>query len=172
MSNDDGMCAEGRQTLTSFWALIPALLISLGCLAYPLYVIRPFRYQGPRELALALAVIRFGSFVEAACVIFALAWLAWRWRTTKGRSRRLLAVMAATLVPVFAVLSRLNPDELMFRPVDHPVFVSPQQLKLDPDERVIAVKLNGVARAYPIRSISYHHVVNDFVGQVPIVATY
>jgi hypothetical protein len=34
------------------------------------------------------------------------------------------------------------------------------------------VRVAGIARAYPIRSISYHHVVNDTVGGVPIVATY
>jgi len=29
-----------------------------------------------------------------------------------------------------------------------------------------------VARAYPIRNISYYHIVNDLVDGVPIVATY
>jgi hypothetical protein len=37
---------------------------------------------------------------------------------------------------------------------------------------VLAVKLDGMARAYPIRSMGYHHVINDVVGQEPIVATY
>ena len=37
---------------------------------------------------------------------------------------------------------------------------------------MIAVKIGGEARAYPIRSMSYHHVVNDVVGGAAIVATY
>ena len=37
---------------------------------------------------------------------------------------------------------------------------------------VIAVKVNGSARAYPIRSMSYHHIYNDVVLGEPIVATY
>jgi len=45
-------------------------------------------------------------------------------------------------------------------------------VKLDDDEKVIVVKIGDAARAYPIRSISYHHVVNDVVGQEAIVATY
>jgi hypothetical protein len=44
--------------------------------------------------------------------------------------------------------------------------------KLDGGEMVIAVKIAGSARAYPIRSMSYHHIFNDVVGGEPIVATY
>ena len=35
-----------------------------------------------------------------------------------------------------------------------------------------AIEVNGTARAYPIRGMSYHHIVNDTVAGVPIVATY
>ncbi len=44
--------------------------------------------------------------------------------------------------------------------------------KLDKDEKVIAVKIGASARAYPIRGMSYHHIINDVVGNVAIVATY
>jgi hypothetical protein len=37
---------------------------------------------------------------------------------------------------------------------------------------VIAVAVNGVNRAYPIREMAYHHVVNDTVGGEPVAATY
>jgi len=40
------------------------------------------------------------------------------------------------------------------------------------DDKVIAVEINGEAVAYPIRQIAYHHVVQNEVGGVPIVATY
>jgi Protein of unknown function (DUF3179) len=32
--------------------------------------------------------------------------------------------------------------------------------------------VNGASRAYPIRQMGYHHVVNDTLGGVPIIATY
>ncbi len=60
----------------------------------------------------------------------------------------------------------------MFHPIGEPSFQAAAQTKLDGAEKLIAVNLGGVARAYPIRSVSYHHVVNDVVGGVPIVATY
>ena len=39
-------------------------------------------------------------------------------------------------------------------------------------DMVIAVTLGGESRAYPIREMGYHHVVNDRLHQLPIVVTY
>jgi hypothetical protein len=40
------------------WILVLACLaVSLFCVAYPIYVTRPFRAQGARELMAALAVM-------------------------------------------------------------------------------------------------------------------
>jgi hypothetical protein len=60
----------------------------------------------------------------------------------------------------------------MFHPLDHPAFAAASEVKLDKDEKVIAVKLGSEARAYPIRGMSYHHVINDVLNNEPIVATY
>jgi hypothetical protein len=43
---------------------------------------------------------------------------------------------------------------------------------LVPTDKVIAVVLNGAARAYPLRVLVWHEVVNDTVGGIPIVVTY
>jgi hypothetical protein len=34
------------------------------------------------------------------------------------------------------------------------------------------LKVGGSARAYPIRTMGYHHIVNDVVGGTALVATY
>lgn len=78
----------------------------------------------------------------------------------------------AMSVLALTALARVNVFELMFHPVDRPEFIPGNTMKLDGDEKVLAVRLSGAARAYPVRSISYHHVVNDRLGGVPIVATY
>ena len=70
------------------------------------------------------------------------------------------------------VLARVNVYELMFHPMGPPSFTAAHEAKLDKDEKVIAVQVGGQARAYPIRGMSYHHIVNDVVGGVAIVATY
>jgi hypothetical protein len=132
-----------------------------------MYVIRPFRAQGPAELAVALAVLRLRPVVTAVCVLLVIADLIYNWRW-----RRVLTMAAAALVCVLAVLARINVYELMFHPIEHPSFADASSVKLDNDEKVIAVKIGGSSRAYPIRGMSYHHVVNDMLGNVAIVATY
>ena len=163
---------SSRGTVTYPWFLIPLILVSFAALIYPIYVIRPFRHQGPRELAAALEVIQIRPPIELACVLLALGGLLWYWRAQPMLSRRRLAAAGAFLVCTFAVLTRVNLFEIMFHPNVHPLFTPIQQAKVDPDDMVLAVKLGGMARAYPIRSMGYHHVINDVVGQQAIVATY
>lgn len=43
---------------------------------------------------------------------------------------------------------------------------------LVPSDRVIGVETGGAARAYPLRIVSWHEVVNDTLGGRPIVVTY
>jgi hypothetical protein len=152
--------------------LITTVVVSFLCLAYPLYVIRPFRHQGPRELAMAVGLMRVRSPIEVACAVLAIVGLAWHWQREPRRLRRIAAIAGTFLVCAFAVLSRVNIDELMFHPDLHPTFAAVRQIKLDADDNVLAVKLGGNARAYPVRVIAYHHIINDLVGGVPIVATY
>lgn len=161
-----------RLKRTALVTLLVCLAVSLFCLVYPVYVIRPFRHQGERELVAALAVLRVRLGVSLLCSALALycAWVFWR--AGSKLWRRVLVVVAAVAVCAFTVLSRINIYELMFHPADHLVFVSADRVKLDAGEMVIAVNLGGAARAYPIRSISYHHIVNDVVAGRPITATY
>ena len=166
------MEGSARSKSAHFALLIVLLVVSFAGFAYPMYVIRPFRYQGPRELAAALQVIQVRPFVELICVVLALAGLAWYWRLERGRKQRILAAVGTGFVCAFAVLTRVNVYELMFHPDTHPLFASIQQVKIDPDDKVLAVKVGGSARAYPIRTIAYHHIINDVVGGVPIVTTY
>jgi hypothetical protein len=148
--------------------LAACLLGSFVCVAYPMYVIRPFRAQGARELALALAIMRVRPVVTVISALVSIATVFWSSR----RQARKLAIVMAALVCVLAVLARVNVYEKMFHPLDHPAFAAASEVKLDKDEKVIAVKLGSEARAYPIRGMSYHHVINDVLNNEPIVATY
>src|ERR1022692_3151171 len=65
-------------------AMLACLAVSLFSVAYPIYVIRPFRYQGARELALALVVARFRPVVTAAMAIAAVLTLMGYWRGGGG----------------------------------------------------------------------------------------
>jgi hypothetical protein len=43
---------------------------------------------------------------------------------------------------------------------------------LVPSDKVVGVVIGGAARAYPLRVLVWHEVVNDTVGGVPILVTY
>jgi hypothetical protein len=165
-----GSPEQTRRTLVV--VLLACLSVSLICVVYPLYVIRPFRAQGVRELAIALIVMRFRSAATLVSGAAALAALALYWRAQPRKGRRAFATAGAALVFVLAALARVNIYELMFHPDDRPSFAAASRMQLDKDEKVIAVKIGGAARAYPIRNISYHHVINDVLDKVAIVATY
>lgn len=161
-----------KRRLTSVLLLAGSLALAAFCLIYPIYIIQPFRRQGARELLAALDVVRYRAVPEALCVAIACLALLMYWQSQPSRWRRAMAVVTAAGVVLMAALSRVNIYEIMFHPVDRPAFASAAESKLDGDEMVIAVDVAGSARAYPIRDISYHHIVNDVVGGVPIVATY
>ena len=150
------------------WLVFVSLAVALFCLAYPIYVIRPFRQQGSRELAIALQVMEWRLPIGILCSLVAIAVTAFYWR----RSGRTLVLTATVLTIACAALSRVNIYEQMFHPLGEPAFLPIGEVTLAADEKVLAVNLNRTARAYPVRGISYHHVVNDTVDGVPIVATY
>jgi hypothetical protein len=159
----------GRK-FASIWFALAA--IALAAAAYPLYVIRPFRHQGAGELSAALVVIHYRPYLEMGCAIAAVALTIWYFRLQRRWRFRLLASAATLAVLGIARASAINVYELMFHPLGEPTFSAAAKAKLDRDEQVFAVKIQGRARAYPIRSMSYHHIVNDTIAGEPIVATY
>ncbi len=60
------------------------------------------------------------------------------------------------------------------RSIDEPKFVTPEEASawLANNEPVIALELNGDARAYPLQIITWHEIVNDTVGDIPAVITF
>lgn len=59
-------------------------------------------------------------------------------------------------------------------PIDDPTFLDVVDfvLMLPGEEAVVAVVINGDARAYPIRAMIWHEIVNDTVGGEPVSVTY
>ena len=161
-----------RSRRTFSLALLACLAVSLICVAYPIYVIRPFRHQEARELALALVVTEFRPVVTVISAMAAVLAAIGYWRRQPRKWWRAWPAAGAALVIVLAFLARVNVYELMFHPVIHPSFTAVREVKLDGAEKVVAVRIGREARAYPIRGMSYHHVVNDVLGGAAIIATY
>jgi hypothetical protein len=166
-----------RDLLASFdmvtrWLAFVCAIVSLACFALPMYVIRPFRHQGATELSVALFVKQIGPALSIACALMALAAVIFAWPKLGGWLTRSAMVAALLLAAAGAFLTRVNVYEHMFHPLGAPHFESANEAHVESDDMVIAVLVNGAARAYPIREMAYHHVVNDTVAGEPIVSTY
>ncbi|MGI9356921.1 MAG: DUF3179 domain-containing protein [Rhizobiaceae bacterium] len=58
-------------------------------------------------------------------------------------------------------------------PIDNPKFVAATAVTdLTDRDPVIGLEINGDARAYPLRVMTWHEIVNDTVGGQPVVITY
>ncbi len=57
--------------------------------------------------------------------------------------------------------------------IDKPRFVAIKDYReITDEEPVIGLVLNGEARAYPLRILMWHEIVNDVVGGIPVTITY
>lgn len=58
--------------------------------------------------------------------------------------------------------------------IDEPRFVSPVEADawLAGNEPIIFLDVNGDARAYPLQILTWHEIVNDTVGGVPVIVTF
>ena len=154
------------------WVIfLASALTGIALFFVPAFIIRPFTHQTPTGLALAMALRQrapWGTLGAAlVCLVFAI--LLWG-AVNRWRKIALAAVMV--LVTFSAVMARLNYFEWMFHPVDSPQFESESASKLDKGEMILTVRFGSDARAYPIREMAYHHVLNDVVAGVPVAVTY
>lgn len=65
-------------------------------------------------------------------------------------------------------------DRNHFPSLDNPKFVSVEAAAewLEPRQPVIIIEIDGIARAYPIQILIYHELVNDQLGQTPVLVSY
>jgi hypothetical protein len=76
-------------------------------------------------------------------------------------------------VPLAEIRSVIPRDRIPS--IDAPVFVGAGEIVrhgVDDLEPVIGLVVGGEARAYPLRVMTWHEIVNDVVGGVPVAVTY
>ena len=76
-------------------------------------------------------------------------------------------------VPFIEIISG-GPPKDGIPAIDDPVFESIAAARgwLDGNSPVIALEIDGDARAYPLAIVTWHEIVNDTVGDVPVVVTF
>lgn len=147
------------------------VLAGTGLFFLPAFIIRPFRYQAPRALVAAMAVAQHAPLwtLIAAIASFGAALVLWDRVAWRGKTA---IVLGLVLVVGAASMSRIDYFEWMFHPIQAAGFTPAADSELASSEMIMAMRLGNEARAYPIREMAYHHVLNDTVAGTPIVVTY
>jgi len=146
-----------------------AFVVAFVFVAFPNVVIQPYTRQNPAALAISLFMLRHLRVIELICAAIAAATVAIAFAKHVRLGRWTLGIAAG--IALCAAASRIDIYEILFHPYGKPSFEPERDAKLDGDEHLLAVNL-AEPRAYPIRTISYHHVINDVIGGVPIAVTY
>jgi hypothetical protein len=158
--------------------LWPLLLIAAAAavtvVLVPTLTIHPFRPQTARGVELSYALKRAAPVVTAIALASVLASALMLWggaRRWWGRGVIVVLVAVTGLVTWFA---RQNHFEWMFNALPNAEYVGVPEARefLVDAEVVMGIDVNGTYRAYPVRQLAYHHLVNDVVGGTPLVATY
>jgi hypothetical protein len=79
--------------------------------------------------------------------------------------------LKGSLVPADQILHG-GPSKDGIPGIDAPKFVPASATGLAPADRVLGLARNGVVKAYPIRILNWHEIVNDRFGDQPIAITY
>lgn len=167
---------ESKSSNRGLWALLIALVVlAFAVLAFPIYVIRPFRSQGADELAASLVISRWSPLMTAICagISIVLAMVLTQ-RISSGRIwlKRSGPLLIASFAIAIAFASRVNIFEKMFHPITAAQFLPAAQANTDVKEMVLAVKVGAEQRAYPVAIMAYHHILNDSLGGTALVVTY
>ena len=145
--------------------LFSLVLLNLALVIAPAIVVLPLVPHTPAMLAMAHAARRIALYVSAASVLVCAAMI--------FRLRRRSLWVVLVLILVCAALSRVNYLEWMFAPAGDAQLASIGQFRdIRDDDMVIGVTLGGESRAYPVRYLAYHHMLNDRLGATALLPTY
>jgi hypothetical protein len=109
-------------------------------------------------------ILRLATGAAGAASAAGAPWPAWA-RTLNGFD------LSGALVPAAAIEAG-GPPRDGIPAIDQPRFVDAARSGLTDADRILGLERNGVARAYPVRILNWHEIVNDRLGDEPIAVTY
>lgn len=81
-------------------------------------------------------------------------------------------ILDDALIPASQIFSG-GPDKDGIPSIDNPTFVKARKADfLDNRDRVLGITLNGISRAYPIKILNWHEIVNDSIDDIYYTITY
>lgn len=137
------------------------------------------------------SLVRSGWWVAVAGILVALTILVLAWRAPEDRGRALQGDgrdpatygfdLTRTNLPPGAIVASGMPRDGLMALVEPEMLTAADVEALNREgrgkfllstDRVVGVEVGGEARAYPVRFMRWHEVVNDVVGGVPVLVTY
>jgi hypothetical protein len=123
------------------------------------------RYTIPRSKTLYSSICVISLLLISALILF-MAWSSGYASQTNGFDTD------GALIPSNEIFHG-GPPRDGIPSIDKPRFLSASNASfLKPDDRVLGVFHNNVAKAYPIRILNYHEIVNDKMGKDAIVVSF
>lgn len=167
--------SQKRGKRTAGWLLLLLVVgATLAVVMIPALIIQPFKAQTARGVELSYALRSWAplaTMIGTALVLGLGGYLVRGGRRLWLKLPALMLCLALTLIAAW--FARQNHFEWMFNPLANASFVRAGDASfVSGADKVLAVEINGDAAAFPIRQMGYHHVVQDTVGGVPLVATY
>ncbi len=139
----------------------------------PWWVMDPTRSQSPVELQFAYLIRTGWGSALSLMALGAGALLCLRRWSLGGLSGKLLSVPALILLGLSVFVANTNMMEERFRPLEVVGYVPAAEADfIEPGNKLLRVERDGSARAFPLRLLAYHHVVNTAVGGEPAVVAW
>lgn len=102
-------------------------------------------------------------------------------RSEAGRAAARSFDLSQTLVPIASITDSGVPRDRIAA-LNAPALISPEEVDaltistrnkyLVPADRVVGLTIGAEARAYPLRVLVWHEVINDSIGGIPVAVTY
>jgi hypothetical protein len=146
--------------------LFALVLLNLILAAAPVAILLPPIAHTPGLLAFVFLAKRVAPVVSALSAVFAIWMMTRAWRS-------ILVVLSFAVIAATAVFARINYVEWFFpsaRGAEMAQIGSFQGIQ--ENDMVIGVSLGGMSRAYPVRYLAFHHMLNDQLGRAALLPTY
>jgi hypothetical protein len=147
------------------------LLIIFECLR--VYLIMPMPgSQRNNSIALAYFLGSNKNLIRLIGYLFILYPIFSILKTGTKKWKIITLSFAVFYLAIFYVFTfQMEADKMFYQP-SNILFADATKNQIPNNKLVIGVSLNGVAKAYPIQLIGYHHQVKDTINGVPVMVTY
>jgi len=146
--------------------LLTLVVLNLILAAAPVAILLPPIAHTPELLSLVLTAKAVAPWVSALSVLIGIWILSRAWRSV-------LVILSFVVIACAAILARINYVEHFFPSAQGAEMTQIGSFHdIQDTDMVIGVTLGAFSRAYPVRYLAFHHMLNDQLGPTALLPTY